>query len=73
MSLCMAAVLYRKPATTETATLSTMIKRDTLYYHTSNKNIIYANIVVVVVVVSLYKRTNFFIFSITHMQQDAFN
>lgn len=64
MSLCMAAVLYRKPATTGTAILSTMTKWDTLYYHTSNKNIIYTNrvVAVVVVIVSFHKRTNFFIF-----------
>jgi hypothetical protein len=57
----MVAVLYRKPATTGTAILKKMIKRDTLYYHTLNKNIIYSN-TVVVVVVSLHKRTNFCIF-----------
>jgi len=68
----MATALYREPAaTTGTAILSTMKKRDTLYYHTSNKNIIYTNREVVVV--SLHKRTNFFIFLITRMQQDAFN
>jgi hypothetical protein len=68
----MAAGLYRKPATTGVAILRTMIKKDTLYYHTLNKNIIYNN-TVVVVVVSLTKRTNFCIFSMTCMQQHAFN